>query len=391
MADLKQNKYYFLASGLAAIAALALWNHDGTINIVDEDDEDHEEFVALTLEQQHAAGIQTETAKQGYLQNTLRTHGKIVLDGNHVAHVIPKVSGNVRVVHKNEGESVVEGEPLAVLESREMAEAKSAYLSALKKERIVSQLLMMEQQLYDKQISSNQDFQNALKESESLTTELELTRQKLYVLGLNEQEIDGLENHKSSQLRDYTINSPLTGTLLFRHATLGEQLTPDKEAFIVANLNHLWVEVQITPQDQPQVKKGAKAKVQAIDGRETFAEIVYINPVIDEETRKAKAIAVLDNQEGAWNPGSYVSIEINTDKKYAPLVVSKEAVQNIEGTNCVFIEAENGFEIRPVETGKCDGKKTEILSGINKGEKVAYKNTFLLKADHLKNEAEHEH
>ena len=183
----------------------------------------------------------------------------------------------------------------------------------------------------------------------------------------------------------------LTGTVLHRHATQGELLSAEQEAFIIANLDHLWVEVFIYPQDQSQVRKCSHIRLQALDGKEGAAEIVYLNPVIDDDTRKSKAIALLDNSEREWNPGSYVTIEIDTDKLPAPLVINKEAIQNIEGSSCVFVEAENGFEIRPVETGRCDGKRTEILSGVSKGEKVATTNTFLLKADHLKNEAEHEH
>ena len=72
---------------------------------------------------------------------------------------------------------------MIVLESREIAEAKLAYLGALKKERTALQLLSMEQELNDKGLTSTQDFQAALKESDSAEVKLELARQKLHVLG----------------------------------------------------------------------------------------------------------------------------------------------------------------------------------------------------------------
>lgn len=392
MSNSNQNKYYLLASAVAAFVAIGIWNYDsGTVDADDDHDHEHEEFVALTQEQRDNAGIQIETARPGFLQNSVQTHGKIVLNSNHVAHVIPKLSGIVRQVTKNNGDEVEEGETLIVLESREIADAKSAYLGAVKRQIIALQLLDMERELKDKNMTSAQDYQAALKESGNAETEMELARQKLHALGLSSDDVVTLESDDPSQMRFYTIKSPLSGTVLKRHATLGEQLSPDSEAFIIADLDHLWVEIYVYSQDIAKVKKGATINLKALDGQEATAQIISVNPVIDEDTRKSTAVAILDNTDREWNPGSYVSIAIDAGKEPATLIIGKDSVQNIEGEDCVFVEAENGFEIRPVQTGRCDGKRTEILSGISKGERVASTNTFLLKADHLKNEAEHEH
>lgn len=392
MSNSNRNRYYLLASASLFILAATMWSRDAALPDSEDHDHDpeHEEFVALTTEQRDAAGIRTESVRAGYLQSTVRSHGKIILDNNHVAHVIPKLAGIVKDVNKNEGDDIEQNETLFVLESREIAEAKSAYLGALKKEQIALQLFAMEQELKDKNMTSAQDFQNALKEASSAQTELELARQKLQAIGIEEDEIAEIETTPSN-LRFYAVKSPLKGTVLQRHATLGEQLSAESEAFIIADLDHLWVEVFVYPQDLSQVKKGSAIHLQTLDGKEGSAEIVYINPVIDEETRRSRAIAVLNNHEREWNPGAYVSVSIDTDRQAVPLVVPKESIQTIEGETCVFVEAENGFEIRPVQAGRCDGKLTEIFSGVTKGEKVAAANTFLLKADHLKNEAEHEH
>ena len=393
MSNSNQNRYYFLASTLVILAGVVFWNNSSiALDAEDHDhDHEHEEFGPLTMEQQKAAGIHTEAVRSGYLQNTILTNGKIALNGNHVAHVIPKLSGIVKEVTKNDGEDVQEGEVLVFLESSEIAKNKSAYLGALKKEKVALELFAMEQELKDKNMTTTQEFQAALKEAGAAQTELELARQKLYALGLELEEIENIENDDPSQLRFYAIKSPMTGTVLHRHATIGERLSSESEAFIVANLDHLWVEISVYPQDQSMVKKGSQVNLKTLDGKSGTAEIVYVNPVIDEETRKAKAIALLDNRDREWSPGSYVTVEVETNKQPLPIVVSKDAIQSIEGENCVFIEAENGFEIRSVQTGQNDGKRVEIISGISKGEKIATTNTFLLKADHLKNEAEHEH
>lgn len=391
MANSNKNRYYWAASAGLVILAAAFWSNSAANPGAEDHDHEHEEFIALTKEQREAAGIQTEKAQSGFLQNTTRLHGKIILDSNQVVHVTPKFTGFVKEVYKNDGDDVDENEPLLLLESREIADAKSSYLGALKQEKIALQLLLMEQELKEKNMTSTQDFQTALKDVSTIETEIELARQKLQALGLDEAEIAHMEINGSNDLRFYTVKSPLSGTALNRQATVGEQLSPQDEIFTVANLDRLWVEIFVYPQDISKIKKDAKVHLQSSDGKEGFARIITINPMVNEETRRAKAIASLENSDREWSPGSYVTIKVETDKEQVPLVVRKEAVQMIDGEACVFVEAEDGFEIRPIQTGRCDGKRTEVFSGLTKGEKIAVTNTFLLKADHLKNEAEHEH
>ena len=63
----------------------------------------------------------------------------------------------------------------------------------------------------------------------------------------------------------------------------------------------------------------------------------------------------------------------------------------IEGKNVIFVQEKDGFEKREVSLGRSDGTFTEVLSGIKAGEKYAASNTFILKAELGKSEAEHEH
>lgn len=393
MAQSNSKRLFIFASTLALFSAAVFWNHF-RIPALDEhpeEEEEHEEFVVLTSDQRQQAGIKMHSIQPGYLQNVKRAHGTIILNKNEIAHVIPKVVGIVQHVHANEGDKVKKGKTLAVLESREIAEAKSEYLGALRKEKIALELLEMEQRLKDKRMTSTPDFQNAYKEASATQYELELAQQKLYALGLTRENIEQLETSDPSSLLFYEIKSPLSGTILQRHATLGEFLSSSTEAFVVANLDNLWIEIFVSPRDLPDIAKGKEIKIFDSEGNKGVATICNITPVLDDDSRKAKAIAVLDNKKRKWNAGTYVTVEIKTDKQPIALMVPSQAVQTIEGTTCVFVEADGGFEIRPVETGLCDGKRTEILSGAALGEKVAATNTFLLKADHLKNEAEHEH
>ena len=78
-----------------------------------------------------------------------------------------------------------------------------------------------------------------------------------------------------------------------------------------------------------------------------------------------------------------------TDPERAAIAIPKEAIQKIDNEECVFVAKEQGFEIRPIKTGRNDESQVEILSGLSPEEPYASSNTFILKAEHGKDEAQH--
>ncbi len=96
-------------------------------------DHGDEEGVVVRMTQAQAAtfGIVTATAAPGTLPETLRLPGEIVINADRSAHVVPTASGVVRKVGASVGDTVAAGDVLAIVESAELAEAKSDYLTKL--------------------------------------------------------------------------------------------------------------------------------------------------------------------------------------------------------------------------------------------------------------------
>ena len=82
-------------------------------------------------------------------------------------------------------------------------------------------------------------------------------------------------------------------------------------------------------------------------------------------------------------------VEVATDQ--VPVRVAKSALQTIEGKRVVFVRTEEGFEKREIEVGRSDDDAFEVVSGLKSGEEIAVANTFLLKAELGKSEADHDH
>jgi cobalt-zinc-cadmium efflux system membrane fusion protein len=77
------------------------------------------------------AGIKTTRAGPAEIHQVVQLNGEIGLHEKRVAHVVPRLDAMVTRVHKDLGDPVKKGDILAILDSRELADAKSEYLTAV--------------------------------------------------------------------------------------------------------------------------------------------------------------------------------------------------------------------------------------------------------------------
>ena len=79
------------------------------------------------------------------------------------------------------------------------------------------------------------------------------------------------------------------------------------------------------------------------------------------------------------------------DGKRANVLVPRTALQTVEGKQVIFVRTAEGFEKREVVLGRIGVDTAEVIAGLAPGEKIAVSNTFVLKAELGKNDAEHAH
>lgn len=356
-------------------------------------DHQHEEnILRFTTSQMQNMELEIKSAGPGELFLNLSARGKIILRPDYLAHIIPKVSGIALAANKNVGSFTRENEILAILESQEMADMKANFLSALSKEKLAASALEREKKLYQERVSSEQDYLHAKSAYEESVIHTELAKQKLQAFGLNEKDIDILAQNNTADLRLYYIRSPLDGTIIMRHITKGEFIENNTVIYEIADLSSVLVEIGIYPKDLYQVKEGQIVEV-ILPREEKIAEahLIYVSPIIAEDTIAATALAELNNSQGFWKPGMFVTVKIAMGKKTFPIVIAKTAIQSSDNTHFVFIVSEEGLEKRLITLGAQDDKNIEVTSGLKPGEKYVSNKAFLLKAELGKHNVEHEH
>lgn len=362
-----------------------------TVELSESEHHHEEQVVKLTQDQVQQLDLSFKTAGPGRLHLSFSARGKIILHPDQLAHIIPKVSGVAQEANKNIGNFVRVGELMAVLESQEMAEIKAAYLAALSKQTLAASAWKREEQLFKEQVSAGQDYLNAKNIYEESLIAIQLAQQKLRAFGLSDEEIKDL-SYSPENLRLYQIRSPIDGTVIMRHITKGEFIENKSTIYEVADLSTVWVDIGIYPKDLYRVREGQEVEITVPnENKQADARLIYVSPIVNDETITAKAIAELDNPVGAWRPGVFVNVDITTKNISLPLVIPQEALQSSEGKDFIFVVTPEGFEKRIVKRGSSDKENVEILSGLNPGEQYVANKTFLLKAELGKSSAEHEH
>ena len=423
------------------------------------------------------ADITIQTAGSAKLKNLLNLSGEIGLNEEKVVHIVPRLDGVVKKVFKDLGDRVTVGDVLAIIESRELADAKINYLAATKqanlakldlerqtlilkntnqmldllqkkldleevyrelkdlqigrsrellipayaKLNLAKSVYLREKKLFEKGISSESEYllavENyksgeakyiALREKiaydgqwavrqkkrtdEMETLKLQMARQKLFVLGLTNQEVGTLSNQKEHSFIQYELRSPLGGVIIQKHLTTGEAVKNDDDVFLLADFSEVWANIAIPAKDLKYVKLGQNVVVKDENlGIEAKGNLTYLDSIIDEKNRTVTGRVVIPNPKGHWRPGTFVTLKLVLEERTVPLAVPTKAIQTIRDWSVVFVKYGNFFEARPLELGENDGNWVEVLQGLSVGEHYVAQNSFVVKAEIEKSSAVHEH
>ncbi|WOJ91193.1 efflux RND transporter periplasmic adaptor subunit [Methylocapsa polymorpha] len=349
-------------------------------------------LITMASEQIEAQGIEIAIVEKGILARRLTVPGTVTLDMDLVARVPGRVVGTVTQLRKRLGDSVAQGEVVAVLDSREVADAKSEYLTASVGFDLRKTMYERAQILWAKKISAEQQYLQSRATFLEAELRLDLARQKLSALKLDPAEVEKAAKQESalksgvSSLREYEIRSLIGGRIIERKVDVGTLIgnqgdPPD--LYTVADLSLVWIELAAPTADLDVIQEGQTVEITSgrDSGKRGVGRIIFISPLVDPDTRSARLIAQIDNKAQIWRPGSVVTARIVTKEEPVDVRVPRIALQTIGGEHVVFVRTPNGFLRRAVTIGRSDEQDVEIISGLSTGEQIAVKNTFLLKAE----------
>jgi multidrug efflux pump subunit AcrA (membrane-fusion protein) len=202
-------------------------------------------------------------------------------------------------------------------------------------------------------------------------------------IGDRVQKGDVLAIVESNQsLTPYELKAALAGTVIDRQTTLGEYISEQKPAFVIADLSTVWVDFSVYRRDLKRVSIGDQVFIDAADGGPAIeAKVSYLSPVGNSETQSAIARAVVTNSEQRLRPGLFITGRLTLSEKQVSVAVKSSALQTWENRTVVFVRNGGKFDARDVEIGERDSQLVEITFGVLEGDVYAAQNSFIIKAE----------
>lgn len=335
--------------------------------------------IELSGDQILKAGIEIVRVRPGS-GGALTLPATIEGDPQGMQVVSAAIGGRVVSLTRNLGQSVGRGRTLAIIESREAASLNAEIEAARARLGLAESNLRREQRLFDERVSPEQDLIAARTTAAEAGIALRLAQQQVAAAGGG-----------GGALNRIAITAPLSGQVVARKVTLGQTVAADAELFRVADLGQVAVTLSLSPADAGKVGPGSQIEIVAGD-RRSVARVDFVSPILDETTRLASVIAIIENRSGQWRVGEPVTAAIQLiGAGSAALLVPRSAVQTIKGRPTVFVRTDHGFKPTPVTLGSPNGDNVIVTAGLDGDEQLAGPNSFTLKAELGKGEAEHGH
>jgi Cu(I)/Ag(I) efflux system membrane fusion protein len=318
------------------------------------------------------AGIQTTEIEYQPLSKEITTVGFVEFDERKLARITARATGKSRVdkLYVNvTGQTVQEGEPLALLYSPD--------------------LVTTVQNLLDAQKSGNRDLER-------------MARERLTLWGIDDDQIQQILK-SGKPISHLTIRSPISGHIIKKYQLDGEYVEEGARLYDVADLTTVWIEAQVYEDDVAFLQAGlpVSATAKSFPNREFKGKVAFIHPHLDTGTRTLKVRFDMDNPHHELRPGMYATVTLQvpvTELHLLPpdagekqkrsyeqglvLAVPESAVIDTGSRKIVYREAEpDVYEGVEVQLGPRCGAFYPVIKGVQAGDRIASSGSFLIDAE----------
>src|SRR5258706_6733630 len=273
--------------------------------------------------------------------------------------------GTVEKIAFDSGQSVREGDVLALLDTRQ----ERAQFAAADAQRDLARVNFERLQgLLNERVISRAEFDRATAE---------------------QRQADGRVGEIRTAIDRKTIKAPFSGVLGLRHVNLGQYLSAGDALVTLQALNPIYVNFGVPQQAAGQMRPGRSVRITVGEqpGVALTGRVTALDSVVDEATRNVQVQATFTNPNGLLRPGMFVQTEAVSGSGSTLVSLPASAVSYAPFGDSVFvltdIKTEKGTHraVRQqyVKLGATRGDQIAIVSGVKKGDEVVTSGTFKLR------------
>jgi Cu(I)/Ag(I) efflux system membrane fusion protein len=311
--------------------------------------------VRISPEKVQRAGVRTQKAERRIVSRTVRAPGTVVADDTRLGVVTAKFNGFVEELYvPSVGEPAKRGQKLMKvwIESPDILQKQADLTSTM----------------------TGAGRGGIVHES---------AERNLRFFGFSDEAVEEIRK-AGRPLRSLTLNVPRDGTVLEKPALVGMRFSSGDTLFRTADLSTVWIIAQVAEGDLAQIHEGQAANVQlkAFPNETREGKVERIYPELNMATRTVPVRIVLPNADGRLRPGLFAEVTFGTNSGDAVVAIPDSAVIDSGRRRVAFVAKGEGlFEPRELETGARGDSFVEIRKGVDEGEDVVVRGTFLVDAE----------
>lgn len=332
-------------------------------------------FTVPAEQMQH---IQLYTVTPGDMKRLLRLTGTVAYNAFETTPVISSVGGPVARIVVTPGMHVKRGEPMLYVSSPDYAQLRATYLKARDAYALADKNYARSQDLYSHHAIAEADLLTAESARTQAQADLQNAEQSLRVLGINNP--DSLL--KSSAVPEVPLLAPIAGEVVDQEAAPGQLLQAGQtQCFTISNMSTVWVLVNVYQEDLAYIHSGDPVTIHTDAYPQDFqGKISYISAALDPTSRTLQARIVTQNPGEKLKKDMYVTATVVAGTITNALAVPDAAIlRNAENEPYVYVsEGDGKFAERNVKIGQSVNNQTQILAGLQAGEKVVAEGALFL-------------
>ena len=316
----------------------------------------------------HAERFPLVAAAQHEAVRTLNVTGTVAPDVSREIPVVSIASGRVVATHVRLGDYVHKGQLVMEVQSTDVANAFSQYLRAVNDERLARTVLERDQLLYSKGAIALSQVEIAQDAEDDAIASLKAAEQQLHVLGVDPR-------HPGETVK---VLAPASGFIIQQNvteaATAGVTYAGQANAFVIADLSHVWILCDVYENDLAQVHVGQSADIRlnAFPDRVVTGTIGDVGAMLDPALRTGKVRVQVPNPGFFMRLGMFATATLRGKTLQSDAAVPAAAVLHLHDRDWVYVPAGDGqFRRIAVRAGDMlPGNAQEIVSGLNAGQQV---------------------
>ncbi|HEY6968529.1 MAG TPA: efflux RND transporter periplasmic adaptor subunit [Candidatus Angelobacter sp.] len=332
----------------------------------------------FTVPKEQMSHIQILTIQPGVFPRVLRLPGTVAYNGFLTTPVITQVGGPVSRIVVSPGQHVSKGQPMLYVSSPDYSQLRANYLKARDAHALAHKNYVRAQDLFAHHAIAERDLQAAESAEIQAQADFQAAEQSLKILGIPRP--DTLVERPLSP--EVPLLAPLSGDAVERLCAPGQLIQAGQtQCFTISNMSTVWVLANVYENQLAYVHVNDPVTIKTEAYSDVFSgKISFLGAALDPASRTLQARIDTRNSNGKLKKDMYVTATVAAGQiKDALLVPDAAVLHDAENQPFVYVQvAENQFARRPVKLGDSNDGKTQIVSGLQSGDRVVGNGSLFL-------------